>query len=120
MGLLDQIIGTLGGQEPVEHLAREEADFNDPQSPDVAHWHGLVGAAPPEAVQDAIAHAARRVDPQEYSEHITPGVRGTDPLGALGQGALSTLASRLLGSLTGGGGVETSQLLRQGGGGDTG
>jgi hypothetical protein len=47
MGLLDQIIGTLGGQEPVERLAREEADFDDPQSPDVAHWHALVGAAPP-------------------------------------------------------------------------
>ena len=110
MGLLDQIIGTLGGQEPVERLAREEADFDDPQSPDVAHWHALAGAAPPEAVQDAIARAARRVDPQEYSEHITPGVRGTDPLGALGGGALSTLASRLLGSLTGGGGGDPDQL----------
>ncbi len=72
MGLLGQIIGTLGGQEPVERLAREEADFDDPQSPDVAHWHALVGAAPPEAVQDAIARAARRVNPQEYSDHITP------------------------------------------------
>jgi hypothetical protein len=113
MGLLDQIIGKLGGQEPVERLAREEANFDDPQSPDFAHWNELVGAAPPEAVQDAMTHAARRVDPQEYYEHITPGVRGTDPLGALGQGALGTLASRLLGSLTGGGGGETSQLLRQ-------
>ena len=98
MGLLDQI------------MAREEADFDDPQSPDVAHWHALAGAAPPEAVQDAIARAARRVDPQEYSEHITPGVRGTDPLGALGGGALSMLASRLLRSLTGGGGGNTDQL----------
>ena len=59
MGLLDQIIGKLGGQEPVERLAREEADFDDPQSPDFAHWNELVGAAPPEAVQDAMAHAAR-------------------------------------------------------------
>jgi hypothetical protein len=50
MGLLDQIIGTLGGQEPVERLAREEADFDDPQSPDFAHWNALVGAAPPEGV----------------------------------------------------------------------
>jgi hypothetical protein len=59
MGLWDQIIGTLGGQEPVARLAREEADFDDPQSPDVAHWNELVGAAPPEAVQDAMAQAAR-------------------------------------------------------------
>jgi hypothetical protein len=113
MGLLDQIIGTLGGQEPVERLAREEADFDDPQSPDVAHWHALVGAAPREAVQDAIARAARRVDPQEYSEHITPGVRGTDPLGALDGGALGMLASRLLGSLTGGDGAELDQLQQR-------
>ena len=98
MGLLDQIIGTLGGQEPVERLAREEADFDDPQSPDFAHWNELVGAAPPKAVQDAMAHAARPVDPQEYYEHITPGVRGTDLLGALGGGALGTLASACWGA----------------------
>ena len=110
MGLLDQIIGRLGGEEPVERLAREEADFDDPQSRDFAHWNELVGAAPPEAVQDAMAHAARPVDPQEYYEHITPGVRGTDPLGALGQGALGTLASRLLGSLTGGDRADPDQL----------
>jgi hypothetical protein len=90
MGLLDQIIGKLGGQEPVERLAREEANFDDPQSPDVAHWNELVGAAPSEAVQDAMTQAAQRVDAQEYSEYITPGVRGTDPLGALGGGALGT------------------------------
>jgi hypothetical protein len=34
-----------------------------------------------------MAQAARRVDAQEYYEHITPGVCGTDPLGALGGGA---------------------------------
>jgi len=113
MGLLDQIIGTLGGQEPVERLAREEADFDDPQSPDFAHWNELMGAAPPEEVQDAMAQAARRVDPQEYYEHITPGVRGTDPLGALGGGALGTLASRLLGSLTGGDGANLDQLQQR-------
>ena len=111
--MLDQIIGTLGGQEPVERLAREEADFDDPQSPDFAHWNELVGAAPPEEVQDAMAQAARRVDPQEYYEHITPGVRGTDPLGALGGGALGTLASRMLGSLTGGDGADLDQLQQR-------
>jgi hypothetical protein len=110
MGLLDQIIGRLGGQEPVERLAREEANFDDPQSPDFAHWHELVGAAPPEAVQEAMARAAQRVDPREYYEHITPGVRGTDPLGALGGGALGMLASRLLGSLTGSDHVDADQL----------
>jgi hypothetical protein len=113
MGLLDQIIGKLGGQEPVERLAREEANFDDPQSPDFAHWNELVGAAPPEEVQDAMAHAARRVNPQEYYEHITPGVRGTDPLGTLGGGALGMLASRLLGSLMGGDSADLDQLRQR-------
>jgi hypothetical protein len=113
MGLLDQIIGTLGGQEPVERLAREEANFDDPQSPDFEHWNQLIGAAPPDAVQDAMTRAAQRVHPQEYYEHITPGVRGTDPLGALGGGALGTLASCLLGSLTGGDSADLDQLRQR-------
>ena len=45
MGLLDQIIGRLGGEEPIERLGREEASFDDLQSPDFAHWNELVGAA---------------------------------------------------------------------------
>jgi hypothetical protein len=48
------------------------------------------------------------VDPREYSEHITPGVQGTDPLGALGM-----LASRLLGSLTGSDHVDGDQLRQR-------
>jgi hypothetical protein len=66
MELFDQIIGRLGGEEPVERWARGQANFDDPRSSDVAHRHALVGAAPPEAVQEAVAHAARRADPQEY------------------------------------------------------
>ena len=58
-------------------MAREVADFDDPQSPDFAHWNALVGAAPPEAVQDAMAHAARRVDAREYYAYITPQVATT-------------------------------------------
>jgi hypothetical protein len=46
MGLLDQIIGTRGGHEPVERLARGAADCDDPRSPAFKHWHALVGAPP--------------------------------------------------------------------------
>jgi hypothetical protein len=35
---VDQSIGTLGGQEPITRLAREEADVDHPQSPDFAPW----------------------------------------------------------------------------------
>src|SRR5918911_1315953 len=113
MGLLDHITGLLGGREPLERLAQGQANFEDAQSPDFEHWNQLVGAAPPEEVHEAMAHAAQRVDPQEYYEHITPGVRGTDPLGGLGGGALGRLAGHLLGNLTGSGGVDARQLLQQ-------
>jgi hypothetical protein len=113
MGFLDQIIGRLGGHEPLERFARGQANFDDPQSPDFEQWNQLVGAAPPEYMHEAMTHAAQQVDPQEYHEHITPGVRGTDPLGELGGGGLGRLASHLLGAFTGSSGVETPQLLSQ-------
>jgi hypothetical protein len=57
MGLLDQIIGRLGGHEPIERFARDEAECDDPPSPDFEPWIPLVGAAPPEAVQGAMSLA---------------------------------------------------------------
>jgi hypothetical protein len=86
MGPLDQITGTRGGHEPVERLARGEAGCDDPRSLAFEHWHAPVGAAPPEAVQDAIARAAWRLDPQEYSEPITPGCGAPTPWARWGRG----------------------------------
>jgi hypothetical protein len=113
MGFLDQITGLLGGHEPLERLARGQANFDDPQSPDFEHWNQLVGAAPPEYVHEATAQAVQQVNPQEYYEHITPGVRGTDPLGDLSGGALGRLASHLLGAFTGSSGAGMPQSLQQ-------
>jgi hypothetical protein len=87
----------LGGRPSVEHFAREQVNFEDLQSLDFERWNQLVGAAPPEIVQEAMTYAAQREDSQEYYEHITPSVRGTDPLGELGGGILGRLASSLLG-----------------------
>jgi hypothetical protein len=65
MGLWDQITGLLGGHEPMERLARGQANFDDPQSPDFEQWNQLVGAAPPEYVHEAMAwpRAGRVLDP---------------------------------------------------------
>jgi hypothetical protein len=81
------VFGKLSDQEPVERLAREQANFDDPQSPDFEHWNQLVGAAPPKEVQDAMARVLQRIDPQAYYEHVTPGMRGSEHLGGLGGGA---------------------------------
>ena len=115
MRWLDQLTDMLGERLSVQRFAREQANFEDPQSPDFEPWNQLIGAAPREDVEEAVTHAARRVAPQEYYEHITPGVRGTAPLGELGGGALGRLASSLLGHLMGGrSGIAARRLPQQG------
>ena len=110
MGLFERIAGALGGPQQVERIANRQANFDDPNSRDYQHWNELVGAAPPEYIQDSVTHAARQVDPREYYEHVTPGVRGTDPLGGVGQGGLAALAGSLLGNL-GLGGRQAQQVI---------
>jgi hypothetical protein len=113
MEWLDQLTDMLGGRPSVERSAREQANFEDPQASDFERWNQLVGAAPPEDVQEAMTYAAQRVDAEEYYEHITPGVRSTDPLGELGGGALGRLASSLLGNLMGRSGADARQLPQE-------
>lgn len=99
MGLFEQVSNMLGGRQHVERLAQGQGNFEDPNSQDFGHWNQLVGSAPPEYVQEAVTHAARRVDPQDYYNHVTPGVGGTDPLGGLSRGGLTSLAGSLLSNL---------------------
>lgn len=70
----------------------QQNDYND--------WNQMVGAAPKDQFGRAAYSAIQQVDPQEYADHITPGVGGTDPLGMLNQGQRSGLASTILGELT--------------------
>ncbi len=101
MGLLDQLAGAFGVREHLDRFARGEANFDDPESTDTKGFEQMVGRAPREDLEEAFGQAARQVDAREYDDHITPGVRGTDPLGGLGSGALGALAGALLGNLTG-------------------
>jgi hypothetical protein len=110
MGLFDQLTDLLGGRAPLERFANDQAQFDDPSSPDHERWNHMVSAAPEEDVQEAMTQAARHVDSQEYYDHITPGVRGTNPLEQLGGGTLAMLARSLLGNLTHSGGFDLSRL----------
>jgi hypothetical protein len=111
MGLFDQLVSAMGGQEPIDRFARGRADFDRPDSRDFQHWNQLVGSAPPEDLERSFSQAAREVDPNEYDEHITPGVRGTDPLGGLGGPALGALAGALLGNLSRRGGTDVTRMV---------
>jgi len=47
-GIFEQITELLGGREPLERFASDQAQFEDPNSPDHERWKQMVGTAPPE------------------------------------------------------------------------
>ena len=100
MTIFEQIAGALGGpqqaQTTLDRWSQGRARFDEPQSRELDRWNDLMGAAPPQLTQEAFEQAARQVDDTEYREHITPGARGTDPLGMLDKGALGSIAGTLL------------------------
>lgn len=49
-GMLDQIIGALGGRKPAGRLAMGKAHVDDPPSLSVAHRHAPVPVTPTEAM----------------------------------------------------------------------
>jgi hypothetical protein len=108
MSIFDQIAGALGGpqqaQQQAQRFANGQANLQDPNSQDFQNWSQMVGSAPPQVTQQAFTQAAQQVNPQEYQQHITPGVGGTNPLGGLGQGALGMIAGTLMNNLGGSGG----------------
>jgi hypothetical protein len=70
----------------------QQGNYND--------WNQMVGAAPPEQFGRSVYSAISQVDPNEYAQHIQPGVNGTDPLGQLPPQQRTGLAQTVLGELT--------------------
>ena len=116
MTIFDQIAGSLGGpqraRQTLDRWSQGQARFDEPQSRELDRWNELMGSAPPQVTQEAFEQAARQVDDNEYREHITPGVGGTDPLGMLDRGALGSIAGTLLTQL-----IQSQMGGRQVGGG---
>lgn len=102
MSLLSQLGSLFGGQD-AQRMAGGQGDFQNPDSPDMQRMHAMLSRTDPQQSQQAFAQAAQQMDPQEYAQHITPGMGGTNPLGGLGAGGLGTIASTLMQHLTGGG-----------------
>ncbi len=85
-----------------DFLKRLSGGNMDPAQPNDQQDMGqLMGGVPQDAFQQHTANALSQVDPQQYQEHITPGVGGTNPLGGLGKGMLGSLAGSLVGNLLG-------------------
>lgn len=70
---------------------RGQSEFDD--------WNEMVGSAPPEKFGRSAYDAIRQTPSNEYYDHITPGVGGTDPIGDLPEPERQGLAQRVLGEL---------------------
>ena len=111
MSLLSSLGSLFGGQE-AQQMAAGQGNYNDPGSSDMQRMQAMMSRMDPQQLQQLMSQAAQRMDPQEYSQHITPGAGGTNPLGGVGGGGLSAIASALMQHLGGGGGMAGGLLSR--------
>lgn len=98
MGLLQEIANSLSSDN-LKRLAAGKGNFDEHQSPDQQSLQDMIKNLDPKQLQQVFGQTAQKIDPEEYSDHVTPGVGGTDPLGKLGSGGLASIASVLLGRL---------------------
>ena len=122
MGLMEELGGMLGNDPNVQRMANGQGNFDDPNSPDHDNLGKMLGHASPDELQSAIGQATQQTSADDFANHVTPGVDGTNPLGEVGKGGLSTIASALVSQLGGGGSGGGGQgllggLLGGGGGG---
>ncbi len=103
MGILQGLESVL---QPgvVQRLARGQADFGSPATPDSQGLHTMMSNASGDKTEQVFTQTAQQMDPQAYANHITPGLGGANPLGNLSSAWLGTIASLLVQHLTGAGG----------------
>jgi hypothetical protein len=111
MGILEEISDAIGSDK-LKQLADGEGNFDEQTSPDQTTLQDLIKRIDPQQLQQILAQAARQIDPQEYSNHVTPGVDGTDPLGKLKAGGLAAIATVLLNHLKQAGSKSGTQVDR--------
>jgi hypothetical protein len=104
MGVLQDIAATIGTSD-LQRLSDGKAKFDSPDSADVQRLHDMIKNFDPKKLQQVFAKIAEQTNPKEYSDHVTPGVGGTNPLGELSSGALGSVA-----------GILVDQLRKLGGG----
>ena len=109
MGLLQEIADAIGGDK-LNQFQKGEGDFEKQSSSDQMALQDLIKRMDPKQLQQVLAQSAQQVDPQEYADHVTPGVGDTDPLGQLKGGSLASIASVLLNQLKQAGSTSGTQV----------
>jgi len=94
-----------------QRLSQGPGRVDPMQTQDYDDWNQMVGAAPRDRFGQAAYQAVEQVDPDEYYQHVAPGVGGTDPLGMLPQQQRAGVAQTLLGSLFNSG-VDQRQIVQ--------
>jgi len=112
MGLLQEIAASVGN-ENLKRLSDGQGDFDDHGSPDVQALQELIKKIDPQQLQQIFGRIAQQVNPQEYSDHVTPGVGGTNPLGNLNSATLGSIAAVLLSRLKEAGMGNLATLAKQ-------
>jgi hypothetical protein len=98
MGLLQEISNAIGGDK-FKQIADGHGNFDGEGASDQSTLQDWIKKIDPEKLKEVFAESTHKVDPQEYSDHVTPGVNGTDPFGQLKAGGLGAIAGILLGHL---------------------
>ena len=98
MGLLQEIADSIGGSD-LKRLSAGQGNFDDQNSTDLQSLQQMMKNIDPKQLQQIFTQSAQQIDPEEYSDHVTPGVGGTDPLGKLGPTGLGAIATVLLSKL---------------------
>src|SRR5580765_7142737 len=102
MGLLQELADALGSDN-LKRLSAGQGNFEDKNSPDQDAFQQMIKKLDPKQLQQAFGRAAQQVDNEEYCDHVTPGVGGTNPLRDVGAGGLGQIATSLLNRLKGAG-----------------
>jgi hypothetical protein len=111
MGLLQEIADAIGGDK-LKQFEKGQGNFEEQSSSDQSALQDLIKRMDPKQLQEVLARSAQQMDPQEYADHVTPGVGGTDPLGQLKGGGLASIASVLLNQLKQAGSTSGTQVDR--------
>ena len=108
MGLLQEIADSIGGAD-LKRLSNGQGNFDDQNSPDQEPLQQMIKNIDPKQLQQIFGRTAEQIDPEEYSDHVTPGVGGTNPLGNVGAAGLASIATVLLSKLKEAGAAQVAQ-----------
>jgi hypothetical protein len=98
MSLLQEITDAIGSDK-LKQLADGQGNFDAQNSADQGSLIDMIKRIDPEKLKEILGQVTPQMNPQEYSDHVTPGADGTDPLGKLKAGGLAAIAGILLNHL---------------------